>query len=122
MISRSSTSWRALGVALTAVMVVKIIPEHELEEFAFSRCAIEEILQLIWDHPWTLASDIIEDFVLKMEFYKVKIIPAMPMPVRSSGLCFFRIFGTSLRAFTKVCLFTMLLLSNVFFFWGGRPR
>ena len=45
-------------------------PQHELEEFAFSRCAIEEILQLIWDHPWTLASDIIEDFVLKMEFYK----------------------------------------------------
>lgn len=44
--------------------------QHELEEFAFSRCAIEEILQLIWDHPWTLASDIIEDFVLKMEFYK----------------------------------------------------
>ena len=45
-------------------------PQHELEEFAFSRCAIEEILQLILDHPWTLASDIIEDFVLKMEFYK----------------------------------------------------
>lgn len=45
-------------------------PQHELEEFAFSRCAIEEILQLIWDHPWTLASDIIEDFALKMELYK----------------------------------------------------
>lgn len=45
-------------------------PQHKLEEIAFSRCAIEEVLQLIWDHPWTLASDIIEDFVLKMEFYK----------------------------------------------------
>lgn len=45
-------------------------PQHELEEIAFSRCAIEEILQLVWDHPWTLASDIIEDFALKMELYK----------------------------------------------------
>lgn len=45
-------------------------PQRGLEEFAFSRCAIEEILQLVWDHPWTLASEIIEDFVLKMEFYK----------------------------------------------------
>ncbi len=45
-------------------------PQHELEEIAFSRCAIEEILQLIWDHPWTLASDIIEDFALKMKLCK----------------------------------------------------
>lgn len=44
--------------------------QHELEEVAFSRCAIEEILQLVWDHPWTLASDTIEDFALKMELYK----------------------------------------------------
>lgn len=44
--------------------------QHEFEEVAFSRCAIEEILQLVWDHPWTLASDIIENFALKMEFYK----------------------------------------------------
>lgn len=46
------------------------LPQHELEEIAFSRCAIEEILQLVWDHPWTLASDTIEDFALKMELYK----------------------------------------------------
>ena len=45
-------------------------PQHELEEIAFSRCAIEEILQLVWDHPWTLTSDTIEDFALKMELYK----------------------------------------------------
>lgn len=45
-------------------------PLHELEEVAFSRCAIEEILQLVWDHPWTLASDTIDDFALKMELYK----------------------------------------------------
>lgn len=45
-------------------------PQHEAEEIAFSRCAIEEILQLVWDHPWTLASETIEDFALKMKFYK----------------------------------------------------
>lgn len=45
-------------------------PQHEADEIAFSRCAIEEILQLVWDHPWTLASDTIEDFALKMESYK----------------------------------------------------
>lgn len=45
-------------------------PQHEAEEIAFSRCAIEEVLQLIWDHPWTLASETIEGFALKMEFYK----------------------------------------------------
>ncbi len=45
-------------------------PQHEAEKIAFSRCAIEEILQLVWDHPWTLASDTIEDFALKMELYK----------------------------------------------------
>lgn len=45
-------------------------PQHELEEVAFSRCAIEEILQLVWDHPWTLASDTIENFALTMELYK----------------------------------------------------
>lgn len=45
-------------------------PQHEIEEVAFSRCAIEEILQLVWDHPWTLASDTIENFALTMELYK----------------------------------------------------
>lgn len=45
-------------------------PQHEAEEVAFSRCAIEEILQLVWDHPWTLASETIEDFASKMDFYK----------------------------------------------------
>lgn len=45
-------------------------PKHEAEEIAFSRCAIEEILQLVWDHPQSLASDIIEDFAVRMEVYK----------------------------------------------------
>ena len=46
------------------------LAQHEAEEIAFSRCAVEEILQLVWDHPWTLASDTVEDFALKMELYK----------------------------------------------------
>lgn len=45
------------------------LAQHEAEEIAFSKCAVEEILQLVWDHPWTLASDTVEDFALKMEFY-----------------------------------------------------
>lgn len=45
-------------------------PQHEAEEIAFSRCAIEEILQLVWDHPWTLASETIENFAEEMEVYR----------------------------------------------------
>lgn len=44
--------------------------QHEAEEIAFSRCTIEEILQLVWDHPWTLASETIENFAEKMEDYR----------------------------------------------------
>ena len=46
------------------------LAQHEAEEIAFSRCAVEEILQLVWDRPWTLASDTIENFALKMDSYK----------------------------------------------------
>lgn len=45
-------------------------PKHEAEEIAFSRCAIEEILQLVWDHPQSLTSDTIEDFAVRMGVYK----------------------------------------------------
>lgn len=45
-------------------------PQHEAEEIAFSRCAIEEILQLVWDHPWTPASETIENFAETMEHYE----------------------------------------------------
>lgn len=45
-------------------------PQHEAEEIAFSRCAIEEILQLVWDHPWTPASETIENFAEEMEIYR----------------------------------------------------
>lgn len=44
--------------------------QHEAEEIAFSRCAIEEILKLVWNHPWALASETIEEFALRMELYK----------------------------------------------------
>ena len=46
-------------------------PQHEAEEIAFSRCAIEEVLQLVWDRPWTLASETIERFAENMEDYEV---------------------------------------------------
>ena len=45
-------------------------PQHEAEEIAFSRCAIEEVLQLVWDHPWTLASETIERFAENMDYYE----------------------------------------------------
>lgn len=49
-------------------------PQHEAEEIAFSRCAIEEILQLVWDHPWTIASETIFTFALTMEEYKASSV------------------------------------------------
>lgn len=45
-------------------------PKHKAEEVSFSRCAIEEILQLVMDHPWIPASEIIGNFAEKMESYR----------------------------------------------------
>lgn len=39
-------------------------PDEKKEETTFSHWALEEILDLVWDHPWILASDVIEDFEL----------------------------------------------------------
>ena len=44
-------------------------PEDEKKEITFSRWALGEILDLVWDHPWTLASDTIEDFAFKLQIY-----------------------------------------------------
>lgn len=44
-------------------------PRHEIEEVTFSRWALEELLQQVWDHPWTLASEITEKFAMKMDIY-----------------------------------------------------
>lgn len=44
-------------------------PDHEKEEVTFSHWALEEILDLVWDHPWTLASEVIEDFELRCRLY-----------------------------------------------------
>lgn len=46
-------------------------PQHELEEVIFTKWAIEEILTLVWDHPWTLASETIEAFAIKLEGYVI---------------------------------------------------
>lgn len=50
------------------------LSQHEAEEIAFSRCAVEEILTQIWDHPWTLASETIEKFALTMQLYKSEAV------------------------------------------------
>lgn len=44
-------------------------PQHEAEEVTFSRWALEELLQEVWDHPWTLASETVERFALKLELF-----------------------------------------------------
>ncbi len=45
-------------------------PQHEADNITFSRHALEEILSYVWDHPWTPASDTIEQFAIKMESFK----------------------------------------------------
>lgn len=44
-------------------------PQHEAEEISFSKWATVEITQQVWDHPWTMASETIEKFALKMEIF-----------------------------------------------------
>lgn len=44
-------------------------PRHEAEEVSFSRWAVEELLQQVWDHPWTLASETAERFAAKLGLY-----------------------------------------------------
>lgn len=45
------------------------MPLHQKEEITFSQWALGELLDLVWDHPWTLASETIEDFAMLMQFY-----------------------------------------------------
>lgn len=42
-------------------------PDDEKAEVTFSHWALDEILDLVWDHPWTMASDTIEDFIFKCQ-------------------------------------------------------
>ncbi len=44
-------------------------PQHEAEEISFSKWATLEITQQVWDQPWTIASETIEKFALKMEVF-----------------------------------------------------
>lgn len=49
-------------------------PDHEKEEITFTRWALEEILNLVWDHPWTLASETIEHFgLIMMQFSSTSV-------------------------------------------------
>lgn len=52
-------------------------PQHEAEEVTFSRWALEELLQDVWDHPWTLASETLEKFASKWSF-SPKPVTRMP--------------------------------------------
>ena len=44
--------------------------KYEKEEATFSLWALNEILNLVWDHPWTLASDTVDDFAFRLQVYK----------------------------------------------------
>lgn len=41
-------------------------PDQEKEDVTFSHWVLDEILTLVWDHPWTPASDTIEAFAIKL--------------------------------------------------------
>lgn len=45
--------------------------DDEKAEATFSHWALDEILGLVWDHPWTMASDTVEDFILKCQLCQV---------------------------------------------------
>lgn len=45
--------------------------DAEKEEITFSHWAIDEILNLVWDHPFVLASDTVEEFTLKLQIYAI---------------------------------------------------
>lgn len=46
-----------------------IWPEREKAEITFSKWALEESLLLVWDHPFTPASETIETFATKLGIY-----------------------------------------------------
>lgn len=43
---------------------------YKKEEISFSNWALNEMLELVWDHPWSLASEVIEGFALKCVMYE----------------------------------------------------
>lgn len=44
-------------------------PKHKKEEITFSKWALNELLDEVWDHPWTLASETIFNFILRCQIY-----------------------------------------------------
>ncbi len=44
-------------------------PRCEFDDTVYSKWVIGEILDLVWDHPWTLASETIKTFATKLETY-----------------------------------------------------
>ena len=69
-------------------------PEQKKEEIIFTHWALEESLFLILDHPWTLASDTIEEFAMKLEVY-------MAMAVSESQKRIFTVAAKTARELLK---------------------
>lgn len=44
-------------------------PKPQIQERAYARWAVEEILLAIMDHPFTDPDTIVEGFIIKMEFF-----------------------------------------------------
>lgn len=44
-------------------------PQQEIDDVIYSKWVVGEILDLVWDHPWTLASETIEQFAWKLETF-----------------------------------------------------
>jgi len=49
-------------------------PRYEADEVTFTRHTLEEILICVWDHPWTMASDTIEQFAIRMGGYEATAV------------------------------------------------
>lgn len=43
--------------------------DQEKEEATFSRWMLNEMLDIVWDNPWQLASDTIKNLILKLQLY-----------------------------------------------------
>lgn len=44
-------------------------PKDKIQERAYARCAADEILLSVMDHPFTDPDTIIENFIIKMEYF-----------------------------------------------------
>ena len=64
---------------LTIVSALECFPDRpydntwsddEKEDATFTKWALNELLDIVSDHPWTLASDTIENFIIQFLLYE----------------------------------------------------